>query len=429
MKRIVSTFVVLSILIPTISFGAMTPGSVVFVNPVGKNTGQDNINFFWNNTLDYLGLGTSTPDSRLHVIGDAHISGAIKPSSLLFTGSPTYKIAPQDVSSAGTIYVSPSVDALSAFEVRIADESRSVLSVDTLNRRVGVGLVNPQYEFQVANDGQNVEMVIDTYSTSPTFTTKTVFGGRSARGTREAPLPVQNNDILAEFSGLGYGTTAFAPSTTAGMRVMAAETFSDTTWGTSLFFRTTGRGSNILQTRAVIDADGNMGIGTDTSPDVLLDVEKPSVTGDIATFTNINGTCSINPGVAGGITCTSDANMKKNIEGIENENSLNIVNSLRPVKYNWKNDADGTDQTSGFVAQEVEEVLPELVVTEKGTKRLSMNGLIPYIVGSVKELSGKVDGIFTKGLSTPKVETEMLCIGETCLTEAELIKLKILLES
>ena len=49
-----------------------------------------------------------------------------------------------------------------------------------------------------------------------------------------------------------------------------------------------------------------------------------------------------------------------------------------------------------------------------------MNGLIPYIVGSIKELSSKVEGIFTKGLSYPKLQTESLCLGETCITEKEL---------
>lgn len=412
MKKIVYLLVVLSAIIPfSFASAAMSPGSVVFVNPVGKNTGQDNTNFFWNDTLNYLGIGTNVPTSALTVVGNTLTS-----TLGIGTGAGSYPFLYDSLTSTLTLN-----SAGEAKSIRIkSDNDNDLLFVDGVNDRIGVGLSNPTYEFEVANDGQNVEIVADTYSTSPTFTTKTVFGGRAARGTREVPLPVQNNDILAEFSGLGYGTTAFAPSTTAGMRVMAAETFSDTTWGTSLFFRTTGRGSNILQTRAVIDADGNMGIGTDTSPDVLLDVEKPSVTGDIATFTNINGTCSINPGVAGGITCTSDANMKKNIESIEDENSLNILNSLRPVKYNWKNDGSDSEKTSGFIAQEVESVLPELVITENGTKRLSMNGLIPYIVGSVKELSSKVDRIFTKGLSTPKVETESLCLGETCITEKEL---------
>lgn len=388
----------------------MTPGSVVFANPIGKNTGQDNINFFWNDTLNYLGIGTNTPSSPLTVVGNT-LTGSLGIGS----GAGNYPFSYDSLTSTLTLN-----NEANAKNIRIkSDNENNLFYVDGINDRIGVGLSNPTYEFQVANDGQNVEMVIDTYSTSPTFTTKTVFGGRSARGTREDPLPVQNNDILAEFSGLGYGTTAFAPSTTAGMRVIAAETFSDSAWGTGLFFRTTGRGSVILQTRMVVDADGNVGIG-DTTPDAPLDVEKGSTTTDVATFSNLSGTCSINPGVAGGITCTSDANMKKNIESIEDVNSLSLINSLRPVKYNWKNELNGVEKTSGFIAQEVETVLPELVITENGTKRLSMNGLIPYMVGSIKELSGKVDGIFTKGLSTPKVETDTLCLGETCITEEEL---------
>jgi len=419
MKKIIITiFVIISIIVPTASFAALTPGSAIFANGIGKNTGQDNINFFWNDTLNFLGLGTNSPDSRLHVIGDAHITGNVLTNTLsVGEGTDMYPFAYDSGTDTLTLN-----DAGDAKNIRIkSDNDSDLFFIDGINDRVGVGLSNPAYELQVANDGQNVEIVIDTYSTSPTFTTKTVFGGRSARGTREVPLPVQNNDILAEFSGLGYGTTAFAPSTTAGMRVMAAETFSDTAWGSGLFFRTTGRGSAILQTRMVVDADGNVGIG-DTSPDTPLDVEKASITTDVATFSNLNGTCSINPGVAGGITCTSDANMKKNIESIENKNSLDIINSLRPVTYNWKSENTSADKTSGFIAQEVETVIPELVVTEKGEKKLSMNGIIPYLVGSVKALVERVD-MLSQHLTTKKVQTEMLCIGETCVTEEELKEL------
>ena len=49
-----------------------------------------------------------------------------------------------------------------------------------------------------------------------------------------------------------------------------------------------------------------------------------------------------------------------------------------------------------------------------------MNGIMPYVVGGVKELSGKVNTIFTTGLKTPKVETDTLCIGETCIKEEDL---------
>lgn len=411
MKKIVYLVTVIGFLsLANISLAALIPGSVVFANPVGKNNGQDNANLFWNDTLNFLGIGTNNPSSPLTVSGNT-LTGSLTIGS----GVGNYPFSYDNATSTLTLN-----NEANAKNIRIkSDNENDLFYVDGVNDRIGVGLSNPTYEFQVANDGQNVEMVIDTYSTSPTFTTKTVFGGRSARGTREAPLPVQNNDILAEFSGLGYGNTAFAPSTTAGMRVIAAETFSDSAWGTGLFFRTTGRGSAILQTRMVVDADGNVGIG-DTSPETPLDVEKLSVTTDVATFSNLSGTCSINPGIAGGITCTSDENMKKNIESIEDENSLSLINSLRPVKYNWKNDADQNEKTSGFIAQEVESVIPELVVTENNQKRLSMNGLIPYIVGSIKEISNKVDSIISTGLKTPKVETESLCLGETCITEKEL---------
>ena len=415
MKKIF-TFVSCAVLAFTIlsqSAYALTPGSVVFANAAGKNQGQDNANFFWSDALNKLGIGTNTPTSTLTVIGDTLTStlsvGAFGVNYPMLFDALTNTLVFNDAGEAKNIRIE-------------SDNDENLFFVYAINDRIGVGLSNPQYEFQVANDGQNVEMVIDTYSTSPTFTTKTVFGGRAARGTRAAPMAVLNNDILAEFSGLGYGSTAFAPSTTAGMRVIAAETFSDTAWGTGLFFRTTGRGSVILQTRMVVDADGNVGIG-DTTPETPLDVEKLSVTTDVATFSNLSGTCSINPGVAGGISCTSDKNAKKNIDSIEATSSLDIVNALRPVTYNWKTDADKADKTSGFIAQEVETVLPEMVVTENGTKRLSTVGMIPYIVGAIQEVSHKVDTILTEGLSAKKVETEMLCVGETCVTEEQLIEL------
>ncbi|QQR76742.1 tail fiber domain-containing protein [Candidatus Nomurabacteria bacterium] len=419
MKKFAYLFIAFIVFVPYLNTNAaLTPGSVVFANPVGKNTGQDNLNFFWNDTLNYLGIGTNSPSSPLTVVGNT-LTGSLGVGGV----SGNYPFSYDALTSTLTLN-----DIGDAKNIRIkSDNENDLLFIDGVNDRIGVGLSNPTYEFEVANDGQNVEIVADTFSTSPTFTTKTVFGGRAARGTRISPLPVQNNDILAEFSGLGYGTTAFAPSTTAGMRVIAAETFSDSAWGTGLFFRTTGRGSVILQTRMVVDADGNVGIG-DTTPETPLDVEKTG-TLDVATFTNTSGTCSINPAVAGGITCTSDVNLKKNIESISSGESLDIIKNLRPVKYNWKNESDKENKTSGFIAQEVEAILPEVVVTENNQKRISMSGLIPYIVGSLTDLASRFEKIENEKITTPKIETELLCVGDTCLTEEEVIKLKILLEN
>lgn len=43
-----------------------TVGSVMFASSSGA-LNQDNASFYWNDTLNYFGVGTSTPQGRLHV--------------------------------------------------------------------------------------------------------------------------------------------------------------------------------------------------------------------------------------------------------------------------------------------------------------------------------------------------------------------------
>jgi hypothetical protein len=59
------------------------------------------------------------------------------------------------------------------------------------------------------------------------------------------------------------------------------------------------------------------------------------------------------------------------------------------VNYNWK---DSGKYTLGVVAQEVEEVLPELISTDgEGYKSVNYNGLIGVLIESVKCLQEKVE--------------------------------------
>jgi len=52
----------------------------------------------------------------------------------------------------------------------------------------------------------------------------------------------------------------------------------------------------------------------------------------------------------------SDIRLKNNVKNITN--GLEIINKLRPVSFTWKNN---NKKTIGFIAQEVEEILPEFV--------------------------------------------------------------------
>ena len=82
----------------------------------------------------------------------------------------------------------------------------------------------------------------------------------------------------------------------------------------------------------------------------------------------------------------SDAEYKTNVKTIEN--SLDVVDELRGVYFNWKTD---NRPSVGVIAQEVEKVLPELVTEHKGKKSVNYDGLIGVLIESIKELKQEID--------------------------------------
>lgn len=103
----------------------------------------------------------------------------------------------------------------------------------------------------------------------------------------------------------------------------------------------------------------------------------------------------------------SDARAKTNIKDVDG--ALTTIGKLRPVTYNWKtaasegvrkaaanesfsyNPDDDTATQYGFLAQEMEEVLPEIVKTsDTGDKLVNYTAIIPLLVQSVQELTQTV---------------------------------------
>ena len=88
-----------------------------------------------------------------------------------------------------------------------------------------------------------------------------------------------------------------------------------------------------------------------------------------------------------GFVSASDASLKTEVETIED--ALGLVSSLRGVSYKWKdgNPENLSDKKQiGLIAQEVEEVLPEVVSeNDEGLKGVSYDKLTAVLVEAVKE--------------------------------------------
>ena len=82
--------------------------------------------------------------------------------------------------------------------------------------------------------------------------------------------------------------------------------------------------------------------------------------------------------------------------------SLNKVSKLRPTKFTWK---ETQKEDVGFIAQEVEKIIPEVVETTKGfintdedmnRKTISYPKLIPYLVDTIQELTKRIEELEKK---------------------------------
>ena len=93
----------------------------------------------------------------------------------------------------------------------------------------------------------------------------------------------------------------------------------------------------------------------------------------------------------GDITAFSDARLKHDIETIDN--ALDKVDNLRGVTYKMIEDASHTEKV-GVIAQEVEEILPQVVRTaddEMQTKSVDYGKLCAVLIEAVKELKKEVE--------------------------------------
>jgi Chaperone of endosialidase len=186
------------------------------------------------------------------------------------------------------------------------------------------------------------------------------YGGKLvvANGVASISNTSNANVAAAQFDYDGTGARFFAYNSTGSYQI----------------FYTNASSGNVTE-RMRIDSSGNLLVGTTTSGGVGISLQPGTVGAPVMTFNkSYNGgagvlNCNYNGANVGGISMTnsatafnttSDYRLKENI--IPLPNALDTVMKLKPSQYSWK---ENGYTTTGFIAHELQAVVPDCVTGEK----------------------------------------------------------------
>ena len=212
-------------------------------------------------------------------------------------------------------------------------------------------------------------------------------------------IPTNNNQLL---NGAGYITAVPSSFSTNSITIGNGVTLSESTdradllmiksststWGglqisntsNEIIFSMMGDGNVIglyddLNNDWVIqrDENGSMRFYADASNTVTVTTSGLSVTGAIT--------------ASGDVTAFSDARVKENVETLSN--ALESVKQMRGVTYNKIGEEK---QSVGVIAQELEEVVPQLVHTdEEGMKSVAYGNITAVLIEALKEQQAQIE--------------------------------------
>jgi hypothetical protein len=197
-------------------------------------------------------------------------------------------------------------------------------------------------------------------------------------------------------------------------------------------------------------ASGEIGIGT-TTPYSRLEVWGPDSASSTPLFTAVNNSSTTvfavfdggNAELSGTLTQSSDQRLKTNIQDLDASSSLAKINALNPITFNWIDPREDNRTQFGFIAQQVQQVFPNLVsttsptaLTPDGTLGLNYIDLISPIVAAIQQLDQELISLastvanFAESFTTNQltfvrgqgneIDVQKLCIGSTCITESQL---------
>ena len=141
-------------------------------------------------------------------------------------------------------------------------------------------------------------------------------------------------------------------------------------------------------------------LGTVTTGNITVGNGKALTVSGTGTFTtgNLTASADLNIGAhalrAQVFLPTSDQNAKTNIRTIDSDDALECVRKMRAVKFDWKSNGEAS---AGVVAQEMEELTPELVARNaKNELSFNYDGLNAYMIPAIQVLAKKCEDLAEK---------------------------------
>lgn len=214
-------------------------------------------------------------------------------------------------------------------------------------------------------------------------------GNVSAAGSVSASGNVSG--VNASFSGTGSftGTVTVGAPTASGNAT--TKTYVDTadalklnlSGGTMTGILNINSANSVNYLNWYNGASLNAGWGANSSYPLFI----TNSTGSNCVYADLYG----NVTAAGNVTAYSDAKLKENVETIRE--ALSLVKRMRGVFYDR---IDSGEHGVGVIAQEMQEVLPQVVVPNDGTLSVAYGNLVGVLIEAVKELSAKVEALETR---------------------------------